>query len=76
MSSETEKLATDILSLPREHRAFLAEKLLESLDFEEAFPVKAGWKAEIARRCRELDEGLVDLIPGDDVFDEVTKALG
>ena len=76
MSLETEKLATDILNLPREQRAFLAEKLLESLDFDEAFPVSEAWKAEIARRCRELDEGVVHLIPGDDVFDEVTKALG
>lgn len=76
MSPETEKLAADILNLPREQRAFLAEKLLESLDFDEAFPVSAEWQAEIKRRCRELDEGTVELIPGDQVFDEVVKALG
>lgn len=76
MSPETEKLAADVLGLPREQRAFLAEKLLESLDFDEGFPVGDEWKAEIARRCRELDEGSVDLVPGDEVFDEVTKALG
>jgi putative addiction module component (TIGR02574 family) len=75
MSSETEKLAADILNLPREQRAFLAEKLLESLDFDEAFSLGDEWKAEVERRCRELDEGTVELIPGDQVFDEVTKAL-
>jgi putative addiction module component (TIGR02574 family) len=75
MSSHTEKLAADLLDLPREDRAFLAEKLLESLDFDEAFPVSPEWRAEIARRCLELDEGRVELIPGDQVFDEVTKAL-
>jgi putative addiction module component (TIGR02574 family) len=75
MSPETEKLAADILNLSREQRAFLAEKLLESLDFDEAFPVGAEWQAEVARRCRELDEGRAELVPGDDVIDEVIKAL-
>jgi putative addiction module component (TIGR02574 family) len=76
MSPHTDKLAADLLDLPREDRAFLAEKLLESLDFDEAFPISPEWKAEIARRCREIDEGTVELIPGEQVFDEVTKALG
>ena len=76
MSPKTEQLAVDILNLPREDRAFLAEKLLESLDFDEAFPISPEWKAEILRRCRELDDGTVELSPGDDVFDEVIAALG
>jgi putative addiction module component (TIGR02574 family) len=76
MRPETEQLAADILTFPREQRAFLAETLLESLDFDEAFSVSAEWKAEIARRCRELDQGTAELIPGDDVIDEVIKALG
>ena len=76
MSPRTEKLAAELLDLPREDRAFLAEKLLESLDFDEAFPISPEWKAEIARRCRELDEGTAELIPGEQVFDEVIKALG
>lgn len=76
MSPQTEKLAADLLDLPKQDRAFLAEKLLESLDFDEAFPISPEWRAEIARRCRELDEGRVELIPGEQVFDEVIKALG
>ena len=43
---------------------------------DEAFPVSAEWKAQIEHRCRELDENAVELISGDPVFDEVTKALG
>ncbi len=76
MSPQTEKLAADLLDLPKQDRAFLAEKLLKSLDFDEAFPISPEWRAEIARRCRELDEGRVELIPGEQVFDEVIKALG
>ena len=76
MSPKTEQLAVDVLNLLRKDRAFLAEKLLESLDFDKAFPISPEWKAEIARRCRELDDGAVELIPGDDAFDEAIAALG
>jgi len=76
MSPKTEKLAADALKLPREQRAFLAEKLLESLDYDEPFEMSPKWKEEIARRCRELDAGTIELIPGDRVFDEVVKDLG
>ncbi|MCL5278426.1 MAG: addiction module protein [Planctomycetes bacterium] len=33
--------------------------------------VSSKWKAEIARRCREIDEGTVELIPGEDVLKEL-----
>jgi putative addiction module component (TIGR02574 family) len=61
MSPKLEKLITEALQLPREARAFIAEKLLESLDFDEAFEVSPEWKDEIRRRCQELDEGRVSL---------------
>jgi putative addiction module component (TIGR02574 family) len=69
MSPRTERLLTDALHLPREVRAFLAEKLLESLDSEEGFEVTAEWQQEIRRRCQELDEGKTRLIPGDEVIE-------
>ena len=75
MSPETEHIVQEALQLPREARAFLAEKLLESLDFEEPFDVSPDWKREIARRCKELDEGLVDLVPGDTVLREARERL-
>jgi hypothetical protein len=33
------------------------------------------WKEEIARRCREIDEGIVELIPGEDVLKEAAEQL-
>jgi len=56
-------------------RAFIAEKLLESLDFEEPFDLSSEWKEEISRRCRQIDEGQVQLTPGDKVFAEAAKRL-
>jgi putative addiction module component (TIGR02574 family) len=76
MDTEISKVAADALRLPREHRAFLAERLIESLDEAEGLDLSPQWKEEVARRCRELDEGIVALIPGEKVFDEVLKALG
>lgn len=73
MSPETESIMKEALQLPREARALIAEKLLESLDFEEPFEVTSEWREEIARRCREIDDGVVDLIPGDKVLKEAIE---
>jgi len=75
MSPETENVIKQALQLPREARALVAEKLLESLDFEEPFEVSSEWREEIARRCREIDQGTVELIPGEDVLKEAAKEL-
>ena len=76
MSPETESLIRKALQLPRDARALLAEKLLETLDHEEEFEVSPEWKEEIHRRCREIDEGKTELIPGDRVFEELKEKLG
>lgn len=73
MNVATANITDQALHLPRESRAFLAEKLLESLDFDEAFPVNAEWMEEIHRRCRELDEGKVNLIPAEKVFADLDR---
>lgn len=75
MSPRTESVMKEALQLPREARALLAEKLLESLDLDEPFEVSVEWREEIARRCREIDEGGVALIPGEDVFKEAAEGL-
>ena len=48
---------------------------LKSLDSAEAFPVSAEWKEEILRRCREIDEGKVNLIPAEKVFAALDREL-
>jgi putative addiction module component (TIGR02574 family) len=75
VSPETEDIVNQALRLPREARALLAEKLLESLDFEEPFEISNEWREEIARRCREIDEGTAELIPGEEVLKEAAREL-
>ena len=48
---------------------------LKNFDSDEAFPVSAEWKEEILRRCREIDEGKVNLIPAEKVFAELDREL-
>jgi putative addiction module component (TIGR02574 family) len=57
MATSMDQLVSEALSLPLPSRAFLAEKLLESLSSAEDFQISDEWKAEIDRRCREFDEG-------------------
>lgn len=75
MSPEVEHVMKQALELPRQARAFLAEKLLESLDFEEPFDLSKEWRDEISRRCRQIDEGQVQLTSSDEVFKDAAEKL-
>ena len=70
MSPTIENIVNSVLQLPRSARVVIAEKLLESLDYEEPFKLSQEWKEEIERRCQEIDDGTVQLIPGDQVLEE------
>jgi putative addiction module component (TIGR02574 family) len=59
------------LKLPPNARAMLAGHLLESLDDPEQTGIDAAWAEEIERRIRDIDEGRVKLIPGEEVLAEL-----
>ncbi|MFH0909054.1 MAG: addiction module protein [bacterium] len=69
------KLVHEALDLPVETRALLAEKLLESLDYEENFKISKKWRAEIIQRCRDLDQGRVKLISANRVLAGLRKQI-
>ncbi|MFQ5738451.1 MAG: addiction module protein, partial [Acidobacteriota bacterium] len=48
---------------------------LESLDHEK-FEVSPEWMEEIRRRCREIDDRAVDLVPAEKVFEEIDRHIG
>ena len=75
MSRTVDKIVSEALSLPAQARAFVAEKLIESLDAEDDGQLSAAWKAEVRKRCREVDEGLVELRDAEDVFSRAHSAL-
>ena len=75
MELEVKNIVQNVMLLPKHVRAYLAEVLLESLDFEEDFPIGEDWIDEITRRCREIDERTVDLIPGEEGLAQLRKQL-
>jgi putative addiction module component (TIGR02574 family) len=75
MGPQTENIMKEALQLPREARALIAGKLLESLDLDEPIELTDEWREEIARRCRELDEGAAILIPANQVLKEAGESL-
>jgi len=68
----TKELIDEIISLPFEERAILADTLLRSLN-----PVNEEndkkWAAEAKRRLKELRSGSVKAKDGEDVFDQIWK---
>ena len=65
MMSEVEMITEKALKLSSPARACIVEALLESLDFEEDFPISAEWQNEITKRCHEIDSGNVELVAGE-----------
>ena len=56
------------MGLPCPVRAFVAKQLIESLDADDSEDLSPEWENEVEKRCKEIDDGIVDLIPGDEVF--------
>ena len=55
MKPAPQKILDEAIQCEPTTRAFIAETLLESLDFEEDFDLSPAWREEIHRRCQESD---------------------
>lgn len=75
MTTSAEKIVTEALSLSPHARAFVAERLIESLDANPGDELSPAWRDEIRKRCREMDEGRIDLLESADVFAKAHTAL-
>lgn len=76
MKPTIDTIMAEVLSLSPQARAFVAEKLIESLDSEPEIVLSPAWQEELHKRCRELDEGSVELRNAEDVFARGYAALG
>jgi Putative addiction module component len=61
-------LTAEILSLPSEARAILADKLIESLEFDIDTNIQSAWSSEAKKRRDEVWDGSVRVIPGDEAL--------
>ena len=69
--STYEEIETAALALPPDARAMLAEHLLESLSAEEQRRIDRLWIEEAERRDKEIDDGIVAAIPGEEVMNRL-----
>jgi len=75
MSITAEKVVSEALELPHFLRAFVAEKLIESLDAPEVPKLSAKWKTKLRRRCAEVDRGDANLRAADAVFKKAYASI-
>ena len=70
-----EQLTEEILSLPSELRALLADKLVESLEFDTDPAIQTFWITEAKRRRDEVRSGSIQPIPGEDALAQVRQLI-
>jgi putative addiction module component (TIGR02574 family) len=66
MNASLETVEAAAMQLSAEERAELIERLIDTV--LPAPPLHPAWEAEIARRVAEMDAGLVEGIPAEQVF--------
>jgi putative addiction module component (TIGR02574 family) len=74
MSIAAEKIA-EVLALPQADRAYLAHRLLSSLDDTVDTDADAQWQEVIERRSREMAEGQVDARSEDEMVGNIRDKL-
>jgi putative addiction module component (TIGR02574 family) len=66
-----DEIMSAALALPPDERERLAEHLMESLDPEEQERIDALWAEEAERRYKEIEDGTVKAIPGEEVMNRL-----
>jgi putative addiction module component (TIGR02574 family) len=74
MSITAEKVA-EMLALSQEDRAYLAHKLIASLDDTVDPDAETEWNDVIDRRSREIEEGKVECRPIEETIREIRDEL-
>jgi len=75
MSLTIEQLTDEVLALPDEARALLADRIVESLDPADNERIRGLWVAEATRRVNEVRSGAVQAIDGESVMAEARALL-
>ena len=70
-----EQVMKEALSLPSAWRAWLAEKLVESLEFDIDEKLQTHWVSEAKKRRDEIRSGIVQPIPGEEGLARVRQLL-
>ncbi len=76
MPESLKKIERDLLALPSQQRAFLADRLLSSLDGEQhVAELDVSWLVEIENRYEQYKKGSSKGIPAEIVFSEAKEII-
>jgi putative addiction module component (TIGR02574 family) len=75
MTAQTMDLIEMAEALPVDEKALLIDRLLDSMYPRQA-EIDELWKIEVERRVEEVRSGIVQTIPGEQVFEEINKRFG
>jgi putative addiction module component (TIGR02574 family) len=75
MSIAAQKICIEVLSLPRQSRAEIAERILASLEDKTGSQAQKSWKAVLRRRCAEVHSGKAKVRPAGDVMRDALRAI-
>jgi putative addiction module component (TIGR02574 family) len=73
MGLPLEKLEAQVMELSEKERAYLAQRLLVSLDDmgeDDPAEVEQAWSDELRRRIDEVENGTVEMIPAEEMMAE------
>ncbi|MDZ8261418.1 addiction module protein [Nostoc sp. ChiQUE01b] len=73
--ASVEQIMKEALTLPSAARALLAEKLVESLEFDVDETLQTLWIDEAKKRRDEVRSGVVSPIPGEEALARVRQLL-
>jgi putative addiction module component (TIGR02574 family) len=69
--STYEEIMSAAMNLSPNERVMLAEHLIESLDVEDQERINRLWAEEAERRNKEIEDGIVQAIPGEEVMNRL-----
>jgi putative addiction module component (TIGR02574 family) len=75
MLAAAKEIVEAALKLDPQVRAEVAQEIIESLENSNYGELSPAWEEELDRRVRDIDEGRVQLVPGEQVFAEIEASL-
>ena len=75
MTDLAKKFANEALLLPREDRAELVDRLLESLNVPTQTEVHRLWSEEAEKRVKEYEDKKIQAMDGEQVFKKIRDQL-
>jgi len=68
MNAQSEKIIEKALKMPQHERAYIAEKLISSLDKKTDPDVEKAWQEEIQKRVNQINSTEVECLPWEEVY--------